>query len=662
MSLVAVQTPQQVSALMAAEQEQRRLNSMPPQQQQSQPVALSAHIQRCWQEAKQNRLLVTQRLLNCHRRKKGEYSPQRLAEIKETGASEIFMMITGAKCRAAKAWLSDLFNPVGGRAWKLEPSPVPDLPPEIKEKLMITAMRGMQEMGITDVNMVADLLDQHKDRILQEMKAEGEKRCERMCDAIDDMLLDAGWRAQFGLFLDDLVTFPFAAIRAFEFRAEKKMTWMDMGNGNWQPQFARDVLAAVRRISPYDFYPAPSVTTTLKGHWWIERRRFTRSDLVAMRGVEGYNNEAIAQVLMQYRTGGLRQWMWDDAERSAIEGRPTTYNTDEIDAIEWEGSIQGSQLIEFGVDPRYVPDPQDEYLVSVLQIGNYIIRAMVNADPEGNPSAYFTSWQKEPGTWIGTALPEILADTQDMCNSAARSLQNNMAISSGPQVWVESDRMATGTDYNDIHPWKVWVGSVGPNSNAPVGFFQPTSNANELMTIYERFAKYADEISGLPAYAYGSDTGAGAAKTASGLSMLMNAASKNIKHVVFNVDVDIVELIVLKAYNHQMLRNPDPSIKGDARPKALGSQALVHKEAQQMRTAELLQTTVNPLDSQIMGLEGRAELLREVVKGTDIPSERIVPSQEELKQRMAAQMMMAMQQPQGKPADGKEPTGQARPH
>ncbi|MBU2097938.1 MAG: hypothetical protein KKD00_04195, partial [Gammaproteobacteria bacterium] len=228
---------------------------------------------------------------------------------------------------------------------------------------------------------------------------------------------------------------------------------------------------------------------------------------------------------------------------------------------------------------------------------------------------------------------------QDTCNAAARALINNMGFASGPMVWVEDDRLAAGQNVNQMYPWKVFKSNSSPNggSGPGIGFFQPQSNAPELMAIYERFNQYGDDITGLPSYAHGSDQGAGAAKTASGLSMLLNASSKGIKMLVRVVDIYVIERIVRKCYNHLMLYSDNPDIKGDLRPKARGSESLVHKEQAQLRQQELLQITGNPIDMQILGLEGRREMLSEVLKTGSLPVDRVIPSAEELRERLALQ-------------------------
>src|SRR5690606_10398188 len=120
--------------------------------------------------------------------------------------------------------------------------------------------------------------------------------------------------------------------------------------------------------------------------------------------------------------------------------------------------------------------------------------------------------------------PELMADIQRICNAAARNLVNNMALASGPQVEVYRDRLADGEAADQIYPWKIWdmkSDPAGAASNArAVNFFQPSSNAAELMAVFERFELKADDATNIPRYAHGNERIGGAGSTASGLSML----------------------------------------------------------------------------------------------------------------------------------------------
>ena len=174
------------------------------------------------------------------------------------------------------------------------------------------------------------------------------------------------------------------------------------------------------------------------------------------------------------------------------------------------------------------------------------------------------------------------------------------------------------------------------------------SQAGELIGIYNQFAKQADEVTGIPNYIYGSGSGAsGAGRTASGLSMLMDNAAKGIKNAIVNVD-KVIEMVVERFYVHNMMYNPDPYIKGDFKVVAKGAMGLLAREAVQVRRNEFLAATNNPVDLQIVGPEGRAYLLRELAKGLQMDTDKLVPTTEALKfkQQQIQDAMAVVQQQQ----------------
>jgi hypothetical protein len=55
-----------------------------------------------------------------------------------------------------------------------------------------------------------------------------------------------------------------------------------------------------------------------------------------------------------------------------------------------------------------------------------------------------------------------------------------------------------------------------------------------------------------------------------------------------------------------------------------------------LRRNEFLQATANPIDAQIVGIPGRAEILRETAKDLNMDTTRIVPPREQLMQATQA--------------------------
>jgi len=207
-----------------------------------------------------------------------------------------------------------------------------------------------------------------------------------------------------------------------------------------------------------------------------------------------------------------------------------------------------------------------------------------------------------------------------------------------------------------------------------VSFSQPDSRVTELAGIIQTFMTLADEWSGIPKYLTG-DAPGGAGRTASGLSMLMSNAGKSLKQVVANIDNYVMRPMLQRLHYWNMKYADDPDLKGDINIVVRGANALVAKEAAQVRRNEFLVATANPIDMQVLGVEGRAEVLREVVKTLDMDTDKVIPSAEMLRVKQAlaakqAQIMQAQQavgqQPQlpapggGTPAQlgGPSPSGQ----
>jgi hypothetical protein len=185
------------------------------------------------------------------------------------------------------------------------------------------------------------------------------------------------------------------------------------------------------------------------------------------------------------------------------------------------------------------------------------------------------------------------------------------------------------------HPWKLWqfnsppAGSTG--QQIPMGWFQPNPIIDVLLKLYDYFFKQASEVTGIPAYTYGSEAVSGAGKTASGLSMLMNAASKGLKEVAKHIDGGIIKPSVYEDWLHIMLNEPEKA-KGDIEIVARASEYLIQMEQLAIRRMEWLQATNNPTDLQITGIEGRAEVLREGARSLKMQVDKVVPDREDIGQ------------------------------
>jgi hypothetical protein len=610
---------------------------------------ISGHITNCWNRAKFAKQKITERLLACERQRRGEYDPDKAADIAATGGSDIYMMLTDVKCNAAKSWIQDVILQ-SNRPFDLVPAQEPVLPPEVKMSI-VDFVRHEAEAYLAAGQQLhpeafRERVGEVHDTILLRLREEAKMTAERMAGVIQDQLQEGNFHRSIIDFVDDYVTYPTAIFKGPSVRKKKKLQW----GPNFTPIVTTDFSREVERVSPYDIYPSPNASNVDDGYL-IQRHRLTVKTLESMKGVPGYSDFDIDQVLERYAGKGFRYYEYGDQQRDNLEGKyhSRLYNDNIIEALEFWGPVMGEMLQQWGMTNV---DPLAVYEINAWQIGAFTIKVVLNPDPLGKRPYEIASWREIPGAFWGTALPEVMRDQQTMCNAAARSLANNMGIASGPQVEVAVDRLADGEDVTQMYPWKIWQTTSDKTGGGQPGvrFYMPEMKAAELMGIYNQFSKQSDEVTGIPAYLYSGNTGSGAGRTASGLSMLMDNAAKGIKSAILNID-KVVELVVNKFYIHNMMYNPDPYIKGDFKVQATGAMGLLQREQIQVRRNEFLAATNNPVDLQILGPEGRAYLLREMAKGLNMDTDKLVPTVEQIKfkQQQIAQAMQTLQAtaPQG---------------
>ena len=638
-----------VASAADLENEARKRND----EMQAQPViqGLAAHVKERWESARVAKRQLEERMLKCLRQRNGEYDPDKLAEIHEQGGSDIFVQLTSVKCRAATSWLRDTLLGTGAdKPWGLDATPEPTLPPEImaglQQQLSQQIMTHIEQGGAPPTEeQLREVASQMKDMAMRQLQEEANRRVDRMERKMEDQLVEGGWLKALNEFLDDIVTFPYATIKGPVKRKRKTLEWQ---NGQLVP--TEVIRNEWERVDPFYIYWAPWAWELNDGYV-IERHRLTADELQALIGVPGYNDDAIRTVLNDFESMGMKQWLWTDASKAQAEGKYVTeavISGDLIDALQLWDSVKGSLLLEWGLTEKEIPDPALNYPCEVWLIGTQVIRAVLNYDPLGRKPYYLTSYENLPGSVEGKGVTDLCRDSQAMVNASARSLANNMGISSGPQVGVNISRLPPGEDITDMHPWKIWQfqSSEINDGSQPLQFFMPQSNATELMGVFEKFSARADEDTMIPRYMTG-ETTPGAGRTSSGLSMLISNAGKGIKQVITNIDQNVIIPAIERLYQDNLRYSEDPDLIGDVNIVAKGATSLVVKEAEAIRKNEFLQLILNsPVAQQIVGLPGTAELLRDSARNLSGNVDRIVPERSQLNVMQQQQAMIAQLQQQ----------------
>ncbi len=424
---------------------------------------------------------IEDRLTETARARNMEYPPEKMAEIQAQGGSEIFMGIVSTKCRTATAWLRDTLLGTGtDKPWSISATPIPDVPPDIidrlegimQQNLMQFYDQGGEQIPPEELQKLATGM---KDTAMREMKHEAEKRVDRMEKKMEDQLLEGGYVKSLFEFTNDIATYPYAVLKGPVPRKRKVMKYN--GAGGLEPsEVVRDEW---ERVDPYKFYWSPW-GDDIQNMPVIEIHHLTREDVEAMIGVEGYDEDAVRALLSDFGAGGIDWLDHEDSEMEDLEGKDfDDVDNDLVGAIQLWDSIPGTLLLEWGMKEKEIDDPQKSYPCEVWMVNDTVIKAVLNYDPLGRKPYYVTSFEKVPGRVDGNGVADLCMDAQSMCNAAARSLSNNMGISSGPQVGVNVSRLPAGEDITQMYPWKIWQfqQSEFGDSSPPMNFFQPNSNA-----------------------------------------------------------------------------------------------------------------------------------------------------------------------------------------
>ena len=604
-------------------------------------IGISDYIRKCFDAAKWDRTALDDRMLKSLRQRLGQYDPEMKRVLDEQGGNQVYMLLTQTKCRGAEAWMRDVLLSTGMVPWDMAPTPMPEISAEDAQTILADVRSQVEEVTRSGVELTPGDVEELEELAMRKIKImrtdEAKQACVGMKKLVSDQLYQGNFMPSIDAFLSDLCTYQFAVIKGPIITNQKILKWIEnRETGEHEPSVSLNLAPWFSRVSPFDFYWEPGVTDIQNGYT-IERHELSRRDVVEMKNQPGYNQGAVDLVLEDYSEGLLNDWLdvqYNELERRRLENRRGQVQANMspapvFKALEFNGSVSGEMLLEWGRED--IEDPGKEYEVNAWLIGRHVVRAVLNVDPLHEKPYRVTTFNPVPNSIAGLSLPELIADTQAVCNASARAIVNNMAIASGPQVEVNIDRLPPGEKIKQVFPWKIWQTLNDPlgSSSPAVRFEQPSDNSQSLMQIFEKFSRQADEQSGIPAYTYGDTDIQGAGRTASGLSMLMGSAGKGIRQIITGIDTKVVQPALRHIYRWNMLFSDDMSIKGDADVIMKGTSSLV-KEQVNLRRNEFLQTTANEFDMEVVGMKGRAAILREVAEGLEMDVDKIIPSEQEI--------------------------------
>ena len=397
--------------------------------------------------------------------------------------------------------------------------------------------------------------------------------------------------------------------------------YSDTGNGReYTPETVK--VPKMEFVSIWDFYPDPNARNMEEAEFVIQRHRLNRNQVLDLANRPFFNKQAIMDCVRMGAKYNKKSWETDiDLEKSQYPD----IESNRFEVLEYWGTIDAMSAREEGLELDESIDDMEEVQVNVWMIRDKVIRIVQNPfKPFRTPYQSFV-YEKNPYTFFGIGVPENMDDAQQIMNGHARMAIDNLALAGNLIFDVDESALASNQTM-EVFPGKIFKRQSGVPGQSIYGLKFPNT-AVENMQMFDKFRQLADESTGLPSYSHGQTGVQSMTRTASGMSMLMGAASLNIKTVIKNIDDQLIKPLgeALFQWNMQFYEGDLP-IQGDLEIKATGSSSLMKKEVRSQRLTMFLQTVQNPAIAPFVRM---SEVIKELAHSLDLDPAEILNTKDE---------------------------------
>ena len=374
-------------------------------------------------------------------------------------------------------------------------------------------------------------------------------------------------------------------------------------------------------ISCWDFYPDPAATNIEECEYVVHRHKMNRSQLRQLRNMPYFDKDAIRECIQEgpnYEEKDFESQLRDDYKADE------TYMPN-FEVLEYWGIMDAEYAREVGIELPDSVDDLDEVQINAWICGSKLLRAVINPfTPYRIPYNAFP-YERNPYNFFGIGIAENMDDSQQIMNGHARMAIDNLALA-GSLVFDVDESALVGGQNMEVYPGKIFRRQAGMPGQAIYGLKFPNT-APENMMMFDRFRQLADEQTGIPSYSHGQTGVQSMTRTASGMSMLLGAASLNIKTVVKNLD-DFLLKPLGEAYFQWNMQFFDGEIDvaGDLEVRATGTNSLMQKEVRSQRLTMFLQTAQSPAIAPFVKI---SKLVSELAYSLDLDPDEILNDPEE---------------------------------
>jgi hypothetical protein len=610
-----------------------------------------------------------ERWLRSYRNYRGIYGPE--VQFTEAEKSRVFIKVTKTKTLAAYGQIVDVLFAKNSFPLTVDPTELPDgvvenvsfdpaLPKELQqdEKTDPVSPYGFKgdgknlPKGATAKTLQELLNPELRDKLesidgvkegagatptsvtFSPSMIAAKKMQKKIQDQLDESSASKHLRStafEMALFGTGVMKGPFAVDKEYP-------NWNDE-TGEYEPTFK--TIPQVSHVSVWNFYPDPDANNMDEAQYVIERHKLSRSQMRGLKKRPYFRSQVIDEAISMGENYNKEYWEDDLADYAPEHG------IERFEVLEYWGMVDVEMLMEQGVDiPRELQDT-DELQANVWICNGKLLRMVLNPFKPARIPYVAAPYELNPYSFFGVGIAENMDDTQTLMNGFMRMAVDNAVLSGNLLIEVDETNLVPGQDLS-VYPGKVFRRQGGAPGQAIFGTKFPNV-AGENLQLFDKARVLADESTGFPSFAHGQTGVMGVGRTASGISMLMGAASGTIKNVIKNVDDYLLRPLGEGLFRFNMQFDFDPEIKGDLEVKARGTESLMANEVRSQRLMQFLQVSSNPALAPFAKFQ---YIIREIAKSLDLDPDKVTNNMNEaaIQAELMKQFQQEKQAEQGGPA------------
>jgi len=400
--------------------------------------------------------------------------------------------------------------------------------------------------------------------------------------------------------------------------------------GDYEPTFK--TVPQVSHVSVWNFYPDPDANNMDEAQYVVERHKMSRSQLRSLKRRPHFREQVIEEAIQDGENYTKESWEDDLADYAPEHG------VERYEVLEYWGMCDIDMLEEQGVEVPKELQNFEEVQINAWICNGKLLRMVLNPFKPAKIPYVAAPYELNPYSFFGVGIAENMDDTQTLMNGFMRMAVDNAVLSGNMLIEVDETNLVPGQDLS-VYPGKIFRRQGGAPGQAIFGTKFPNVS-NENLQLFDKARQLADESTGLPSFSHGQTGVTGVGRTASGISMLMNAASGSIKTVIKNVDDYLLRPLGEGLFRFNMQFDYDPEIRGDLEVKARGTESLMANEVRSQRLMQFLQVASNPALAPFAKFQ---YVIREIAKSLDLDPEKVTNNMNDA--AIQAELMKQFQKP-----------------